>query len=45
VHKQFDVLIIGGGPAGMAAAACAAECGVLVGLADDNPRIGGQIWR
>jgi len=29
----------------MAAAACAAECGVRVGLVDDNPRLGGQIWR
>jgi D-hydroxyproline dehydrogenase subunit alpha len=45
MHKQFDVLIIGGGPAGMAAAASAAECGVRVGLVDDNPRLGGQIWR
>ncbi len=45
MRKQFDVLIIGGGPAGLAAAACAAECGVHVGLVDDNPRLGGQIWR
>ena len=45
MHKEFDVLIVGAGPAGMAAAACAAECGQLVGLVDDNPRIGGQIWR
>ena len=29
----------------MAAAACAAECGVPVGLVDDNPSLGGQIWR
>jgi NADPH-dependent 2,4-dienoyl-CoA reductase/sulfur reductase-like enzyme len=42
---HFEVLVIGGGPAGMAAAACAAECGVRVGLVDDNPRLGGQIWR
>ena len=42
---QFDVLVVGGGPAGMAAAACAAECGARVGIVDDNPGLGGQIWR
>lgn len=41
----FDVLVVGGGPAGMAAAARAAECGVRVGVVDDNPALGGQIWR
>ena len=44
-QRHFDVLVIGGGPAGMAAAACAAECGVRVGIVDDNPSFGGQIWR
>jgi D-hydroxyproline dehydrogenase subunit alpha len=44
-QKQFDVLIIGGGPAGMAAAVRAAECGAHVGIVDDNPNLGGQIWR
>jgi NADPH-dependent 2,4-dienoyl-CoA reductase/sulfur reductase-like enzyme len=43
--QQFDVLVIGGGPAGMAAAVSAAECGRRVGLVDDNPSLGGQIWR
>src|SRR5580692_1967882 len=42
---HFEVLVIGGGPAGMAAAACAAERGLRVGLVDDNPSLGGQIWR
>src|SRR3984885_3398732 len=42
---HFDVLVIGGGPAGMAAAARAAECGVRVGIIDDNFGLGGQIWR
>jgi NADPH-dependent 2,4-dienoyl-CoA reductase/sulfur reductase-like enzyme len=42
---HFDVLVIGGGPAGMAAAARAAECGVRVGIVDDNLKLGGQIWR
>jgi len=42
---RFEVLVVGGGPAGMAAAARAAECGLRVGLVDDNFRLGGQIWR
>ncbi|HEU5402232.1 MAG TPA: FAD/NAD(P)-binding oxidoreductase [Terriglobales bacterium] len=42
---QSDVLVIGGGPAGMAAAACAAESGTHVIIVDDNPGLGGQIWR
>ena len=41
----FDVLVIGGGPAGIAAAVRAAECEASVGLVDDNPELGGQIWR
>jgi NADPH-dependent 2,4-dienoyl-CoA reductase/sulfur reductase-like enzyme len=44
-EKQFDVLVVGGGPAGLAAASSAAEHGVRVGLIDDNPALGGQIWR
>lgn len=44
-RQQFDVLVIGGGPAGIAAAVRAAECGQKVGLVDDNPQLGGQIWR
>ncbi len=41
----FDVLIVGMGPAGIAAACSAAQSGLHVGIADDNPREGGQIWR
>jgi D-hydroxyproline dehydrogenase subunit alpha len=44
-QHRFDVMVIGGGPAGMAAAACAAERGARVAIVDDNPRLGGQIWR
>jgi NADPH-dependent 2,4-dienoyl-CoA reductase/sulfur reductase-like enzyme len=44
-QRHFDVLVIGGGPAGIAAAARAAECGVHVGIVDDNFALGGQIWR
>lgn len=43
--QRFDVLVIGGGPAGMAAAARAAESGAQVGIVDDNLALGGQIWR
>src|SRR5579863_411378 len=42
---QCDVLVIGGGPAGMAAAVAAAEGECSVILVDDNPGLGGQIWR
>ena len=44
-QQRFDVLVIGAGPAGIAAAVRAAECGVRVGIVDDNPTCGGQIWR
>lgn len=39
------VLVVGAGPAGLAAAAAAAEAGLGVTLLDDNPALGGQIWR
>jgi NADPH-dependent 2,4-dienoyl-CoA reductase/sulfur reductase-like enzyme len=45
LQPRFDVLVVGGGPAGMAAAVRAAECGVRVGIVDDNASLGGQIWR
>lgn len=41
----FEILVIGGGPAGIAAAVRTAECGVHVGIVDDNVALGGQIWR
>jgi len=44
-QARFDVLVIGGGPAGIAAAVRAAECGARTGIVDDNPACGGQIWR
>jgi NADPH-dependent 2,4-dienoyl-CoA reductase/sulfur reductase-like enzyme len=43
-HKS-DVLIVGGGPAGMAAAYTASQNGARVTIVDDNPNLGGQIWR
>ncbi len=45
LNHEFDVLIVGGGPAGIAAATCAAKSGLRVGMVDDNPSAGGQIWR
>ena len=40
-----DILIIGSGPAGLAAAAAASSSGLSVTVVDDNPEVGGQIWR
>ena len=40
-----DLVIIGAGPAGMAAAVAASDCGKRVTVIDDNPAAGGQIWR
>lgn len=44
VHKT-DILIIGAGPAGIAAAVSAAASTQRVTVLDDNPHPGGQIWR
>ena len=41
----FEVVVVGGGPAGMGAACAAAESGAAVALVDDTPWLGGQIWR
>jgi NADPH-dependent 2,4-dienoyl-CoA reductase/sulfur reductase-like enzyme len=41
----YDVIVVGAGPAGMAAAAASAEAGCRVRLLDDNHSTGGQIWR
>ena len=43
--QSFDILVIGGGPAGIAAAIRAAESGANTGIVDDNAALGGQIWR
>jgi NADPH-dependent 2,4-dienoyl-CoA reductase/sulfur reductase-like enzyme len=45
MRQRFEVLVVGGGPAGMAAAVGAAESGQRVGIVDDNAALGGQIWR
>jgi NADPH-dependent 2,4-dienoyl-CoA reductase/sulfur reductase-like enzyme len=44
-HLRFDVAVVGAGPAGIAAALAAADSGRTIGLIDDNPTAGGQIWR
>ena len=44
-HHVCDVLIVGAGPAGLAAAYRAAESKLRVTVVDDNPAAGGQIWR
>ncbi len=40
-----DLLVVGAGPAGLAAAYHAAQSGLRVTVVDDNPAAGGQIWR
>jgi D-hydroxyproline dehydrogenase subunit alpha len=42
---RTEVLVIGAGPAGIAAATAAAENGRQVIVLDDNVSAGGQIWR
>ncbi len=45
MSERFDVVVVGAGPAGIAAAVVAAEAGSRVCLLDDNAAPGGQIWR
>ena len=43
--SSYDLVVIGGGPAGLAAAATAAQAGLATVLFDENPGVGGQIYR
>jgi NADPH-dependent 2,4-dienoyl-CoA reductase/sulfur reductase-like enzyme len=43
--EQFDVVVVGAGPAGIAAACTASTCGARTAILDDNPAPGGQVWR
>lgn len=43
--ESYDLVVVGAGPAGLSAAARAAELGVDVLLVDENPAPGGQIYR
>ena len=43
--SHHDVIVIGAGPAGLAASACLAEMGLNVLALDEQNRLGGQIYR
>ena len=45
LNSSYDLVVIGGGPAGLAAAAMAARAGLSTVLFDENPGVGGQIYR
>lgn len=45
MSEHTDLLIVGAGPAGMAAAVTARRHGLSVRVVDDQPAPGGQIWR
>jgi NADPH-dependent 2,4-dienoyl-CoA reductase/sulfur reductase-like enzyme len=42
---HYNIVVVGAGPAGLAAACAAAESGKQVAVLDDTPWLGGQIWR
>ncbi len=44
-ERRTEILVIGGGPAGLAAANAASSRGKRVTIIDENPDFGGQIWR
>ncbi|MYR92527.1 MULTISPECIES: FAD/NAD(P)-dependent oxidoreductase [unclassified Streptomyces] len=43
--RSYDLAVIGAGPAGLAAAVTAADCGLSVALIDASERPGGQFFR
>ena len=45
MKHAYDIVVVGTGPAGLTAATAAAEAGRRVAVLDENPLIGGQIWR
>lgn len=42
---QYELAVLGAGPAGLAAALAAADHGIRVGLIDSAPEVGGQFYR
>jgi NADPH-dependent 2,4-dienoyl-CoA reductase/sulfur reductase-like enzyme len=42
---NYDLVIVGAGPAGLAAACAAAESDARIAVVDETPWLGGQIWR
>ncbi|HEV2652635.1 MAG TPA: (2Fe-2S)-binding protein [Rhizomicrobium sp.] len=45
MRREFDLVVVGAGPAGLAAADEAARLGVSTALVDEQADIGGQIYR
>ena len=45
IKPTWDVIVIGGGPAGVHAALAASDAGLRVALFDDNLQAGGQVYR
>jgi len=45
MNRQADLLVIGSGPAGLAAACAGADCGLEVVLVDEQSTPGGQLFR
>jgi thioredoxin reductase/bacterioferritin-associated ferredoxin len=43
--RRFEIIVVGAGPAGLSAAISAAEAGAKVLVIDENPNLGGQIYR
>ncbi len=45
MKMEYDIVIVGAGPAGLATALAAAKSGQTIVIIDSNPAMGGQIWR
>lgn len=45
LRDEYDIVIVGAGPAGLAAAATAGRSGLATLLLDENRGPGGQVWR
>ena len=45
MSERYDLLVVGGGPAGLAATQEAAGLGLAVAVVDERPALGGQIFK